>query len=413
LFGAVATVAAWDLVGVAIDLLGRGDAPGHPHAPPWLIAVAQAPVLVVVLLLVGLGGLLVAMRRRVLGFVVALASSAVLVEALAAATDGPWRARFFVGAALLGAVLAESWARWAGAPAGLRARAAETGALAMLAATWCGAGLSKLAGAGLSWADTTTLRAIAVGHAHVDAPGLAQVVVDTPALARALAIGTVTIQLAAPALLLGARARLLVGLGLVTFHLGVAAVTRIGYWQPVVLLAIFVLPWGHWLPARAVDPLAEPLDPRARVRASSRLSVALAALAMLAWWPGVRAYAALHHRPRAFSGGEASVVARQTIEVFGPLVVGDDLADGWRIATMQREAERIVVVVARDGGGRAVLWVSSRDRARAPSPFDGEAVAVAYGDASVPIAELEAGVRELTRRLDEAAVRGELRWQLE
>jgi len=174
-----------------------------------------------------------------------------------------------------------------------------------------------------------------------------------------------------------------------------------------------VLPWGHWLPARAVDPLAEPLDPRARVRASSRLSVALAALAMLAWWPGVRAYAALHHRPRAFSGGEASVVARQTIEVFGPLVVGDDLADGWRIATMQREAERIVVVVARDGGGRAVLWVSSRDRARAPSPFDGEAVAVAYGDASVPIAELEAGVRELTRRLDEAAVRGELRWQLE
>lgn len=409
LFGGLAAVAAWDLVGAAIDLLARRDGLPHPHAPRWWLALADMPALVIAVAVVGLVGLALAQRWRVTGFVVALASSAVLVEALAAVTEGPWRARFFVGAALLGAVLAESWTRWAGATTSVRERAAETGALAMLAATWFCAGVSKLLGVGLSWADAATLQAIALGHAHVDEPGLAQVVAGSPALARALALGTVAIQLAAPALLLGARMRLLAALALVTFHLGVAAVTRIGYWQPVALLLLFALPWAHWVPARAIDDDA-PLATPARIRASTRLSIALAAIVMFAWWPGVRAYAALHHRPRALANGAAPVVAREGIDRFGPLAVGDALADGWHIAQLQREPQRIAVVIADAREGRAILWISPRQATHAASPFDGEHVAVAYGDASVAIDAFAPAVEVLAARLDRAAARGELHW---
>jgi hypothetical protein len=403
LFGGIASVAAWDLASVAIDLIANSGALPHPHAPRWLLVFAESPVLVLAVAFAGLAALAASTRWRIAGFLVALVCSAVLVEALAAATDGPWRARFFAGAALCGALLAECWAKWAGASAIDRERAAETGALAMLAATWFGAGMAKLGGAGLEWADSTTLRAIAIGHAHVDAPGLARVVADTPALGRVLAIGTVCIQLAAPALLLGARARLLVAVALVTFHLGVAAVTRIGYWQPVALLVVFALPWSHWLPARTRSEVdAEPQQPRAPKRASTRLSIALAALVMLAWWPAVRAYSALHHRPRAFAGDGAPIVSRRAVATFGPIAAGDALAEGWWIAEMQREPDRLMVVVARDDGARAVLWVSARDRAQAPSPFDGEHVAVAYGEASVPVAAFAPAARALAQRLDAA-----------
>ncbi|HET6582398.1 MAG TPA: hypothetical protein VFG69_03100 [Nannocystaceae bacterium] len=408
LFAAIAIVGAWDIVGLAIDLLGRPDEPVHPGAPRWLLAFADAPVLVLAVALVGLAALAASLRerRRLPAFVVAIASSALLVEALAAASDGPWRARFFVGAALLGAVLAEGWAR--GASVDIRARAAERGALAMLAATWFGAGLSKIAGAGESWADATTMRAIAAAHAHIDAPGLAQLVIDAPTLARSLALAAVLTQLAAPALLAGPRWRTLAALGLVAFHLGVALVTRIGYWQPVALLLAFALPWPRWIPAlRRVSP--ESTGHASGGPSRVRLAIVLATIVGIAWWPGVRAYTELHHRPRSLDDA-GLVVARHGIAAFGPLVPGALLVDGWRIAALQREDESVVAVIEHERGARAVLRVSPRDRARAPSPFDGEHVAVAYGEASVPLTAFAAAAHELSRRLDAAAARGELVW---
>ena len=402
LFAAIALVGAWDLAGVAIDLLARSSAVlAHPDAPRWLLALADAPGLVVVLGLVGLVGLaLVATRRtRVLGLAIALAMSLVLGEALAAATEGPWRARFFVGAALFGALFGELWARWAGAGASTRARAAEAGALGMLAATWFGAGLSKLGGAGLDWADSTTLRAITLAHAHVDAPGLAAIVATSPMLARALAIATVLVQMSAPALLCGPRARLVGASSLVAFHLGVAAITRIGYWQPVALLLVFALPWPRWIARwRAVEPDEPPIP--ACPRATSRIVVAAVAVVVIAWLPGVRAYTAGHHRPRMGDGGP--VVARTAERSLGPLAVGDELPGAWRIDAIEREDDRAAVVLAHASHGRVVLWVSARTQAQAPSPFDGETVAVAYADAAAPVAAFAPAAHAIAERLDAA-----------
>ena len=402
LFAAIALVGAWDLCGVAIDLLARSStALAHPEAPRWLLALAHTPVLVIALALVGLVGLgcVARSRTRTLGLVIALAISLVLGETLAAATEGPWRARFFVGAALFGALFGELWGRWAGAGAHTRARAAEIGALGMLAATWFGAGLSKLGGAGFGWADATTLRAIALAHAHVDAPGLASVVATSPVLARVLAIATVLVQLAAPALLFGPRARLFGALALVSFHLGVAAVTRIGYWQPVALLVVLALPWPRWVARwRSAAPDEDSITPSAHARARNRLVVLAIALVVVAWLPGVRAYTAGHHRPRMGDGG--SVVARTAVQTFGPLAVGDELPGAWRIDAIEREDERAGIVIVHASHGRVVLWISPR--ARAPSPFDGETVAVAYAEAAAPLASFAPAARAIAQHLDAA-----------
>lgn len=398
---AIAAVGAWDLGTVALELVAHPSGPPHPDAPGWLLAIADAPALVVVLALVGMAGLVLfaRARTRLAGSVVALASSAVLGEALAAASQGPWRARFFVGAALLGALVGEAWARWAGAGPTTRARALEAAALGMLAATWFGAGASKLGGAGLAWADATTLRAIAVAHAHVDAPGLAATVAGSAGAARALAGATLLVQLAAPALLLSARVRFVVALAIVGFHVGVAVVTRIGYWQPVVLLLAFALPWPRWFPQLRVAAIDEPPPVHTR-RATTRMIALAVVLVAIAWWPGVRAYTAGHHRGRA--GTPTPVVARQVVERFGPLAVGDALPGGWRIAELAREDARTLVVIAHADHGRVVLWVAKRTPTSAHSPFDGESVAVAYGQAAAPVDAFAPAARECARRLDAA-----------
>jgi hypothetical protein len=395
---AIAMVGAWDLGGVVIELLGARSGPPHPHAPAWLLVLADAPALVVAIALVGVGGLALALRSRtrLVGLVVALASSAVLGEALAAATEGPWRARFFVGAALLGAVVGEAWSRWAGAGETTRGRALEAGALGMLAATWFGAGLSKLGGAGVAWADATTLRAVAVAHAHVDAPGLAATIARSATAARGLAIATLVVQLAAPTLLLGARMRLLIAVALVCFHVGVAVVTRIGYWQPVVLLLAFALPWPRWIAGLRVADTHEPaLEPARERRATVGVIAIAIVLVAIAWWPGVRAYTTGHH------GGRA-VVAHTAVERFGPLAVGDALPGGWRIAALEVEDVRTSIVIAHAAHGRVVLSVSPRAAASAHSPFDGESVAVAYAQAAAPVDAFAPAALECARRLDAA-----------
>ncbi len=398
LVAAIAAVAAWDLFGVVLELLGPRTS-AHPDAPAWLLAIAGSRALVVGVALVGAAALVLAVRARtrLVGLVGALASSAVLGEALAATSAGPWRARFFVGATLLGAIVGEAWARWAGAAT--RERALEAGALGMLAATWFGAGLSKLTQAGLAWADATTLRAIAVAHAHVDAPGLAATVAESADAARALAIATLVVQLGAPGLLLGPRVRLWVALAIVGFHVGVAVVTRIGYWQPVVLLLAFALPWPRWIAALRRDDVDEPAPPHAG-RATARVLMVSLVLVAIAWWPGVRTYTAGHHRGRA--GVPSPVVARRSVERFGPLAVGDALAAGWHIAALELEEDRTVVVIAHADHGRVVLWVSRRTDASDHSPFDGESVAVAYAQAAAPVDAFAPAALECARRLDAA-----------
>jgi len=406
---ALAAVVGWDLLALVHELvIDPGNALPHPSAPRWLSTLAGSPVAVLALAIAGvIAATAYARERRPIGSgALALACSGVLVEAAAAHGSGPYRARFFVGAMLLGALLGRVWSRIVGD--GEEARAAEAGAVAMLAATYVGAATSKLGGAGLAWADATTLRAVALAHAPIDGASPATWLAHAPGVARGFAIATMLVQLSALAHPWSARTRTITCVLLVGFHLGVATFASIGYWQPVVLLLAFSLPWPRWIPrlrAPTLPTLAD-RDPwssalaAANARANAVIGAIVLAIVAAAWLLPWRRYTDLHHRPRGLDGGDSQ--PREPLERLGPLAVGDRLAGGWRIDALAREPTRAMVVLRSDTRRRAVLWISAPVPSDArPSPFDTSNVRVSYEGTDAR--EFEAAARELSDRLDAAA----------
>ncbi len=387
---AIALVLAWDLVSLTLEL-GHGPiGPPHPGAPAWLIAIGeQRPLsLAIALLTIAMLPVWIRRRDRLWPATVVLLGAGLLVEAAAAIGPGPWRARFFAGAMIGGDLLGRLWARGAGVNPRARDRAGEAGAVAALSASYLAAATSKMVGSGTAWADGTTLAAVALCHAPFGDASLANWIAGAPAVTRGFAIATVVIQAAGGLYWVGRASRIFVGLALVSFHVGVAAVTSIGYWQPVVLLVVFSLPWPRWISAPRVDhdhDLGRDRD-RATVTAARgwrQLAGAGALLIVGAWALPWRSYTSLHHRPRNF-GSDGTSVAVTPVEVLGPLRRGDDLGDGWRIAAIETMPGRAAIVIAHAQHGRARLWLGPGREDVRPSPFDGEGFSLGYDRASDP-----------------------------
>ena len=152
---------------------------------------------------------------------------------------GPHRSFYASGVALLGWCIGRLW------PYGDEA---ELGAAAALAATYFSAGLSKLAVGGLDWAlEARTLRAMlltvrAVGLHTGILDRAANMVIETPAVARALAVGTLIVQLGAPLWLCGRVMRVVWGMMFLGFHFSVLALSGIGYSEQVMLVILLSVP---------------------------------------------------------------------------------------------------------------------------------------------------------------------------
>jgi hypothetical protein len=372
----LAFVAIANLVAVTLTLFEPSAVPPHPGAPRWLLAIAESRALTIVVAAIGILAAIASGRRDagLLPTATWLVASALLVEACAAHGPGPYRGWFFVGAAGIGSLVARTWARL-GDRRDLEPAAAELGVLATLAACYVGAASSKLGGSGATWADATTLRAVALAHAHVDDPGLATWLAGSPGASTFFAWATVAIQLGAIGLVLGGRPRELALVGIVGFHVGVAVFARIGYWSPVILLVAYALPWPRWIAAlRARDPDPEwTIPPRADRLTLAILGAAIAA----AWLVPIRDYARGHHRPRTLDDA-GTVVSREPLESFGPLTIGLPLPDDWRIDAIEQEPTRTMIVLAHPSRGRAVLWVSPRAPNDRKSPFDRGTLRIAY-----------------------------------
>lgn len=391
----LSAVACWDLLTLAVELtLEPASGLPHPGAPSWLLARSSFAVIAVALL--GVVAAIAHARERfpIASALVVLACSGVLAEAAAARGPGPYRARFFIGAMLLGAVIGRVWARIAKDD---ERRAAEAGAVAMLAATWVGAATSKLGGAGMGWADATTLRAVALAHAPVDASTPTAWLAHAPGAARAFAIATVIVQAGALLHPWTKMLRAITAIALIGFHVGVAVFAGIGYWEPVVLLLAFSLPWPRWIPRLRVDD--ESHAPVAFARAHAIVAALLAVIVALAWLVPWRRYTDLHHRPRGLEGGAS--MARESIETLGPIAIGDRLAGDWRIDALAREPTRAMVVLRHAQGRRAVLWISPRIGDAPGSPFDRTHVRIAYEGSDATA--LAPAARELGDHLDAAA----------
>jgi hypothetical protein len=298
---ALGIVLLQDLVLLAGTLwLARPSELSHPRAPAWLIGIAGRPLPIVALSLIALVAVVQLMRgRRTLACgALALVAMALMAESHAAVVGGPARNTFASGAVLLGWLGGLVWGRALGD--GDREDLAESGALALLAATYVGAALSKLMALGVAWIDDHTLRALLLTQNRVSDHGLlaryAMLVVEHPRLSQALAGATVVIQLGAVALVLSARLRLVSAALLLAFHVNVALLTGIYYSGNMLLLVAFGCPWARWLGLRRGDAPEHLRKPDVEHRVLIAGVAVVVVLIALAWLLPLRGYTLLHHR---------------------------------------------------------------------------------------------------------------------
>jgi hypothetical protein len=294
---------AAQLVGTASSVASLAAGPGaHPLAPRFLLALGGSPAAWVAAAIGVLALTAFALRRAPLASgALALALLALVGEAHAALADGPRRHEFATGAALAGWLCGLAFAR------ALRPGArpldseddalAETGAVAALAATYVDAALSKLTSSGLGWTDALSLRAMLLTQRPINDVSLAgawaRAILEHPALAQALSLATLVVQLGAIAWAFDRRARVVCGLLILAFHFNVSVLTGIGYMGAVWLVVLFSFPWWRVVRARAEPP--PPVEPRALRRATLRAVAVTAVLVALAWALPIRRYTALHY----------------------------------------------------------------------------------------------------------------------
>jgi hypothetical protein len=272
----LAVVATSDLVSLGVDV---------GHTRPLLVAMDVA---------IGIAALVAFATSRwpITSGAIALVAIGAVAEAQAALLGGPQRHVFASGAALAGWLAGLAWGR--GLPrVGEREDLAEAGAIGTLAATYVGAGTSKLLATGFSWADATTLRAVLLAQRRVTDHGfftrLADYVVEHPSASRALAVATLLIQLGAFLYFVHPAVRIAWGALLLSFHVGVFALTGIGYRSNVALLLIFTFPWPRLfrsIPSATAQPRDAEVERRALVAA---IAVA-AVLVALAWLVPLRRF---------------------------------------------------------------------------------------------------------------------------
>ncbi len=314
--GGLALVAGIDLLVVAANVAMTEPGPlVHPGAPGWLHLLFHRPAPVAVVALVGVLAVVQFGRGRRPGTfgAIALISLAWLTEAHAALVGGPMRSFFTSGAMLLGWIFGLVCARstlrdepHTGARrSALESSLAEAGAAGALAATYVGAGLSKVLHAGPAWVESDGLRLVVLGqHPVNDASVLgayARAVASHAGLASALALATIVIQLGAAAYPFSVRLRATVGTALLAFHLSAWALLHLLYVEATVLLVLFSYPWPRLIARRsghapAADPEAHEPALRLRWRRLVWPGAMIVTTAALVCLPPVQRYTSQHHR---------------------------------------------------------------------------------------------------------------------
>ena len=205
-------------------------------------------------------------RRPVLAGLWTLLWAAVLSEWQTQIFGSPSRNAFFPGAALLGWVLGQAWARELDRGAGGSSRAnreriGEAGALACIAAAYVGSCASKLVATGGAWADGMQVRALIVRQQPlVQWPILLDwrdAIIDSPALAAASATATLVIEGGAFLLLFGPRLRATWAVALIGLHTSILLLCTMPYLEPMVLLGLLALPWPQLTRKRRILDDAE------------------------------------------------------------------------------------------------------------------------------------------------------------
>lgn len=397
----LASVVALDVVGYFFfvdDARARAQAAGASWG--WLTEWTSSVPGRGLLLLLGLASVVWFARRpgRLGAGALSLGVLVLLSSAHTQLFGSPWRHLFFSGLCLLGWIAGLVLARVDGR--GSDESYAATGARALLGSAYLSAALSKLLYGGTGWADGTTIQASVINQTGLVADTWLDAyrswVAFSPTVAAALAVGTMVVEAAGPALLGPRRIRALTAFGLWSMHFNIFLLTGILYWESMVLLVLFGLPLGE--PGERA-----PQAPRAAALLGNRVFVPLVAILCTTWVVSVGYQGVRHHEREEPAGsraaGASSSPPRTGVERLGPFGPGRELA-GWSVSSLHVEQDALRLELT-GAPGRADFTLTCEPSARA-GPFDlGHAHILYQGEVS--LAEIQAVGEALRQEIERAA----------
>lgn len=329
----------------------------------------------------------------------ALGALTLLSTAHAQLFGSPWRHLFYSGLCLAGWLLGLAVSRRRGAP--MDESYARTGAIALLGAAYCNAGISKLVYGSTDWISAVPIQSVIVGQDGLVADGPLSIyrswIVNTPAAGIAFSVATVGFELAGPLMLLGRRWRLAVAAGLFAMHANIFVLTAILYWESMLLLAAF----GLSPDARSSDTVpatAGAHRPRHRLYAATAAMLALCAVVAIA--RQARRYARTHQPRPAVREAAFAAPTVPSLQRLGPFAVGQTLADTWSVDSLGLTDDGFVVAVSRQRG-RASFELTCASSPH-DSPFDLGAAHIFYSS-DLELRDFEAAGWQLQAQIREAA----------
>jgi hypothetical protein len=368
-----------------------------------------------VIALVGAAGAVAFGRRpgRLWHGMLALAALILLNTAHAQLFGSPWRHLFFSGLCLSGWLLGLAVSRRRGAPTD--ESYAYAGALALLAAAYLNAGISKIVYGGFDWLSGLPIQATIVAQDglvpdSVLSPYRAWVAV-TPAAASLFSLATMAFELGAPLMLVGGWIRASVALGLFAMHANIYGLTAILYWQSMVLLLAFgACAAGTSSPSGAAAPDAS------GGRGFAVAAGLLAACALLAIFHQARRYARseadqtwipLAVAPVASTDTPVPPTATATaarLRNIGPFAVGQTVAAGWTVERLDLSESGIVAMLSGARGRVAFEMTCASSPYR--SPFDVDGLHIFYSS-DVPSEDLQLPGLAVQKHVRNAAAGGD------
>lgn len=379
------------------------DAPGAfgwlATTPVALLAIAAVQLFVVSRFLREGGGLLWG--------VAALALGSVLNHALGAVHGTFATPFFYTGGALLGWLLGRLAARAVGLDPQRdlleTERFAATAALALFSAAYMNAAISKLSSSGWSWTDPTNLQLIVLARVEYGDPSplasLQWLVVENPGVARFMAGYTIVVELLAPLVLLGRRARLVWTTLLVGMHAGILVLMGILFMPAIYLCVLYGFPWWRFQKPAAEPDAPAPPSPAPAVRPPWRFVGVAAVLAVgLAFAPIERFRDPVDSRSQALPG---------TLTRLGPIAVGDTLGGGWSVGALFSRGASADVELVR-GPDRVLVELAVPAAETPRSGLDAAGLAIRHHETSLTFAVIADGVRALVERLAKGAQPGTL-----
>lgn len=398
----LASVVALDVLGYFFfvdDARTRAQAVGASWG--WLTEWTSSMPGRGLLLLVGLASVVCFARRpgRLGAGALSLGVLVLLSSAHTQLFGSPWRHLFFSGLCLLGWIAGLVLARVDGR--GSDESYAATGARALLGSAYLSAALSKLLYGGTGWADGTTIQASVINQTGLVADTWLDAyrswVAFSPTVAAALAVGTMVVEAAGPALLGPKRIRALTAFGLWAMHFNIFLLTGILYWESMVLLVLLGLPVG--------GPVGEPGEraPRSAALLGNRVFAPLVAILCTTWVISVGYQGVRHHERQEPSesqeAGSPSSPPRTGVERIGPFGPGRDLA-GWSVSSLHVEQDALRLELT-GAPGRAAFTLTCEPSARAGSFDLGDAHIVYEGEVS--LAEIHSVGEALRQEIERAA----------